>query len=348
MRQHWESCQDVGRSVSSDKINVRTGPLLEEGKVTIKPRSLVIGAATYVPGLRNFTGRKTGGTVSARYCYSVWLRHLCMLHWHGLPTTFGTVAELGPGDSLGVGLAALLSGAQRYVGLDAVRYADSARNLQILEDLIVLFRNRTPIPDQVEFPLVQPPLSSYAFPAELLTSARLEAALNPVRLDTIRAGLADPGTSLRDGGLICYNAPWTMAMIEDATVDLVISQGVLQFVRDLPGVYKGMANWLNPGGIMSHEIAFQSIGITTEWNGHWSCSDALWRLAAGRRRHVTNREPHSTHIALLGKVGCQVITDERIVRHSGIGRPELAPRFRHMTDEDLVTSSALIQAVKLA
>ena len=316
--------------------------------MTIKPRSLVIGAATYVPGLRNFTGRKTGGTVSARYCYSVWLRHLCMLHWHGLPTKFETVAELGPGDSLGVGLAALLSGAERYVGLDAVRYADSARNLQILEDLIELFRNRTPIPDQMEFPLVQPPLSSYAFPAELLTSARMEAALNPVRLDTIRASLADPGTSLRDGGLVCYNAPWTMAMIDDATVDLVISQGVLQFVRDLSGVYKDMAGWLKLGGIMSHEIAFQSIGITTEWNGHWSCSDALWRLAVGRRRHATNREPHSTHIALLGKVGCQVITDERIVRHSGIGRPELAPRFRHMTDEDLVTSSVLIQAVKLA
>jgi len=331
-----------------DKINVRTGPLLEEGKVTIKPRSLVIGAATYVPGLRNFTGRKTGGTVSARYCYSVWLRHLCMLHWHGLPTTFETVAELGPGDSLGVGLAALLSGAKRYVGLDAVQYADSARNLQILEDLIVLFRNRTPIPDQVEFPLVQPPLSSYAFPAELLTSARLEAALNPVRLDTIRASLADPGTSLRDRGLVCYNAPWTMAMIEDATVDLVISQGVLQFVRDLPGVYKGMAGWLRSGGIMSHEIAFQSIGITTEWNGHWSCSDAIWRLAVGRRRHATNREPHSTHIALLQKMGCQVLTDERIVRRSGISRGELAPRFRHLTDEDLTTSSALIQVVKLA
>src|SRR6266851_1784257 len=234
---------------------------LKEDKMTIKLRSLVIGIATYVPGLRNFTGWRTGGTVSARYCYSVWLRHLCMLHWHGLPTTFETVAELGPGDSLGTGLAALLCGAERYVALDAVRYADSARNLQILEELIALFRSRTPIPGHAEFPLVQPPLSSYAFPAELLTSARLETALNPARLDVIRAALANPGTSLRDGGPLCYSAPWTMRMIEDATVDLIISQGVLQFVRDLPGVYKGMVGWLKPNGIMSHEITFQSIGI---------------------------------------------------------------------------------------
>src|SRR5216684_8310540 len=132
-----------------------------DGQMRIKARALAIGAGTYVPGLRNFTGRKTGGSDSPRYCYSVWLRHLSMLHRHGLPTTFETVAELGPGDSLGVGMAALLSGAGRYVALDAVRYADKARNRQILKELIALFRSRTPIPDALEFPLVQPPLAEY-------------------------------------------------------------------------------------------------------------------------------------------------------------------------------------------
>jgi len=315
--------------------------------VTIRPRSLLIGAATYIPGLRNFTGRKTGGTVSARYCYTVWLRHLCMLHRHTLPTTFETVVELGPGDSLGTGLAALLSGAERYVALDAVRYADRARNLQILEELIALFRNRAPIPDQLEFPLVQPPLPSYNFP-DFLTSAHLEAALASARLDRIRAAVTDPGTSLRSGRWICYSAPWTVEVIGNAAVDLVFSQGVLQFVHDLPGTYTGMAGWLKPGGIMSHEIAFQSIGVSTEWNGHWACSDALWKLAAGRRRHASNREPHSTHIALLRKAGFRIVTEERVVRPSGIDRAQLAARFRHMSDEDLTTSSALIQAAKLA
>jgi hypothetical protein len=159
----------------------------------ITARSLAIGAATCMPGLRSFTGRKTGGSGSARYCYSVWLRHLSMLHRHGLPTTFEAVVELGPGDSLGVGSAALLSGAGRYVALDAIPYADSARNHQILDELIVLFQNRTRIPDQVEFPLLQPPLNSYAFPAEFLTATRLELALNPVRLGAIRAGLIRSG-----------------------------------------------------------------------------------------------------------------------------------------------------------
>ena len=78
--------------------------------MSIKVISLVVGMATYIPGLRILTGRRTGGTVSARYCYSVWLRHLSMLYQSALPTTFKTTAELGPGDSLGIGLAALLSG----------------------------------------------------------------------------------------------------------------------------------------------------------------------------------------------------------------------------------------------
>src|SRR5262249_38942339 len=157
----------------------------------------------------------------ARYCYSVCLRHLCMLHWHGLPTTFEAVAELGPGDSLGVGLAMLLCGAGRYIALDAIRYADNASNFPVLEDLIRPFRERAAIPDQTEFPLAQPSLHSYAFPADFLTQARIDAALNPTRIDAIRTAVANPGVSLRDGGRVSYCAPWAAGMIERATVDFV-------------------------------------------------------------------------------------------------------------------------------
>lgn len=315
--------------------------------MTVKTSSLIVGLATYLPGVPHLSARKTGGTVSARYCYTVWLRHLCMLHQHSLPTTFETVVELGPGDSLGTGLAAMLSGAERYVALDVVQYADPARNLQMLEDLIALFRNRTPIPDELEFPLVHPPLPSYAFP-DFLTAAHLDAALTSARLGRMHAALTNPGTSPSDARLICYAAPWTVGTIGNAVVDLVFSQGVLQFVRDLPGTYMGMARWLKPGGVMSHEIPFQSLGITKEWNGHWACSDALWTLATGRRRHANNREPHSTHIALMQRAGCQIVSDERALRRSRISRAQLAPRFHHLTDEDLITSSALMQAVKRA
>ena len=316
--------------------------------MSIRLSSLLVGMATYVPGLRSLTGRKTGGTISARYCYSVWLRHLSMLHGSALPTKFETTVELGPGDSLGIGLAAILSGTERYLAVDAVRYADSSLNLQIFEELIALFRAQAPIPDDAEFPLVQPSLSSHAFPADVLTSARLNAALNPKRLELIRSSISNPATRARADAPVCYIAPWEPGVIPDATVDLVFSQTVLEFPRDLAGIYAEMCRWLKRGGVMSHEIDFKSIGMTTEWNGHWSCSDAVWHLAAGRRRHRLNREPHSTHIALIEKVGCGIVRDERIIRPSGITRAQLAPRFRHLTDEDLITSSSLIQAVKSA
>jgi SAM-dependent methyltransferase len=315
--------------------------------MSIRFRSLIIGMATYVPGVRMLSGRKTGGTISARYCYSVWLRHLSFLYRGGLPTTFRTVAELGPGDSLGTGLAALLCGAERYLALDVIQYASAARNLDVFGELIALFQSRAPIPDQTEFPLVQPSLPSYAFPEEVLPPTRMVNALDPRRLDLIRASLRNPSTNSPVTAPVCYVVPWEPGVIDSGTVDLIISQSMLEYCHDLAGMYAEMSRWLRAGGTMSHEVDFKSFGTTKEWNGHWACSDALWRLVAGRRRHRLNRLPHSAHIGLMEQTGCRVVCDERVIRASDITRQQLAPRFRHLTDDDLVTSSALIQAVKL-
>ncbi len=71
---------------------------------------IVKGAATYISGLYKMRAkRRTGGTDTAAYCYDVWLKHLTLLWANGLRTIPDTIAELGPGDSLGTGLAALLS-----------------------------------------------------------------------------------------------------------------------------------------------------------------------------------------------------------------------------------------------
>jgi SAM-dependent methyltransferase len=313
----------------------------------LKTRSLVIGMATYVPGLQSLTGRRTGGTVSARYCYSVWMRHLMMLRRSGLPTMFESVAELGPGDTLGIGLAALLSGSERYIALDVVNYAEAPANLQVFEELVSLFRDRAPIPDENEFPPVRPVLPSYAFPDDLFTPQRLSIFLNPDRLNAIRAAIESPSPTPSADARVSYVVPWQPGMIEGASVDLVYSQSVLQYPRDLAALYAEMYRWLKPGGIMSHEIDFKSIGLTEDWNGHWTCSDGLWQIAVGRRRWSINRAPHSAHIALIESLGCRVACDERSKRPSAIARPQLAPRFRNLSDEDLTTSSALIQAVKL-
>jgi SAM-dependent methyltransferase len=314
--------------------------------MTVRMRPLLVGTATYLPGLRNLTARRTGGTASARYCYSVWLRHLIMARQRHAGAAFGTVAELGPGDSLGLGLAALLSGAERYCALDVVRYAERTRDIAIFDELVALFRNREPVPDDREFPLVRPLLPSYDFPHDILTDDALAIALNPERLAMIRNALVALDQPNGGNPFLSYFVPWYDAgVVESASVDFILSQAVLEYPHDLVGTYAAMYRWLKPGGMMSHDIDFKSHGLTREWSGHWACSDLVWFLMEGRRRDILNRVPHSTHLDLIRALGCEIVRDQRTASPAA-SRAHLAPRFRHLTDEDLRTSSAFIQAHK--
>ncbi|WP_046867965.1 methyltransferase domain-containing protein [Microvirga massiliensis] len=320
--------------------------------VPITSKAVLVAVATNVPGLQNITTRWTGGggTSSARYCYSVWLRHLSTLHQSGLPTRFGTIVEIGPGDTLGLGIAALLSCADRYIALDSVRYAQVDRNLAVFDELVDLFKDRTAIPDDAEFPVVNPRLSSYAFPTDVLPTDHLSRMLDPKRQaairDTLHDTIKDTGHSSASTGLLSYVAPFEKDSIEDQVADLVISQAVLQLVTDLPGIYREMDRWLKPDGIVSHQIDFKSYGITKEWNGHWACSDWLWQALTNKRRGQPNREPHSAHLSILTSLGYDIACDQRLVSASHLSRSQLAPRFAHLSDTDLTTSGALIQAQK--
>ena len=82
-----------------------------------EPLQIVKGLASKIPGMSRRL--KGGHAPSASYGYDVWMKHLWHLWKNGLRKVPETVVELGPGQSLGVGLAALLSGASGYYGLDS-------------------------------------------------------------------------------------------------------------------------------------------------------------------------------------------------------------------------------------
>src|SRR5215831_2336575 len=121
----------------------------------MKVKELVHGVVTLIPGMNQFRAKGTSGTDSARCCYSVWLRHLVMAFNNGLNFNPSVVAELGPGDSLGIGIAALISGAAKYFAFDVVEHANLERNLRIFDDLVTLFESRADIPGRDEFPEVK-------------------------------------------------------------------------------------------------------------------------------------------------------------------------------------------------
>src|SRR5262249_19235591 len=132
--------------------------------------NIIKGLLTWVPPLNAWRLRRaaTGGSHSPRYCYAVWLRHLRMLDQHGFRAQGANIGELGPGDSIGIGLAALLSGAATYVGLDLVPFSSKADLQRIFDHLLELYCCRENIPNEIEFPSVRPWLDSYAFPDDLI------------------------------------------------------------------------------------------------------------------------------------------------------------------------------------
>lgn len=308
-------------------------------------RALLGGLATFVPGMRYLRPRGTGGTDSAEYCYSVWLRHLVLAHRNGLDCDPRTVVELGPGDSLGVGLAALLSGCEEYYAFDVVRYSSLETNMSIFERLAYLFQERAPIPDHREFPKIKPYLDSYGFPSQVLDDERLQRSLAPSRLDRIRRAILRGS----DNEIVCkYLGPWDDGCsIGISSADMVISQSVLEYVDDLHSVYSAMNSWLKLGGFVSHQVDFGSVGTAVDWNGHWAYSDLMWRLMRGRRPYFPNRQPHSVHLEILREEGFEVVCDLPVKSASRLSVNDLAPRFRAMAEDDLVTSAAFIQAVKL-
>jgi SAM-dependent methyltransferase len=313
----------------------------------IYTKRLVTGLLTFLPGFSRFAGRRTGGTTSARYCYAVWLRHLVKAHQAGVSVPPRSLAELGPGESLGTGIAALLSGAQAYYAFDVLRYADRETNLAVLDQLISLFRARARVPGPDEFPELRPDLDSYEFPRQILTEDRLDESLRPERLAAVEAVVRGDRDVSRDEIVLEYVPNWRDPdEVPEGTLDMVFSQAVLEHVDDLESTYRAMYRWLRQGGVLSHTIDFRSHATARGWNGHWALGDFSWKLVRGRRPFLLNREPHSTHIALLQRFGLEVVVDIRATRPSDVDRDRLAARFRGLLDEDLTTSDAFIQAVK--
>jgi SAM-dependent methyltransferase len=316
---------------------IRAKPSIRRGLQTWKIPPILKGSSTWLPVLNAWRKHRasTGGTDTPRYCYSVWLRHLAILHAYGFKIAGPRVGELGPGDSIGIGLAALLSGATQYVGLDIVPFSANANLEGIFDELVNLYSRREPIPDNDEFPRLRPRLDSFEFPGHLIDLTDFAARAKGIR-DELR-------TILNGSRVIKYQAPWTSPNdIAPASLDLIFSQAVLEHVDNLEETYQAMFAWLKPGGYASHVIDFSAHHLSPFWNGHWAYSDLQWRLVRGRREFLLNRQPLSRHLECAENVGFGILALDLLCGDNGLKRQELSQRFQVLDDDDVQTRGAIL------
>jgi hypothetical protein len=317
-------------------------------------KSLLSGVISCFPGgntwlFRRDIKRNPGvGNSNPRYCYSVWLRHLVLVNkyfsYKGVPNA---VAELGPGESLGTGLAALISGANRYYAFDVVPHVKNKENIKIFSELVRLFEKKEDIPNSKEFPQIHTELDDYGFPSDILSEDVLEPALKTERLAEIKLDLVNEKKYVFKPSYISYVVPWyDTDIIAPDSIDMIFSMSVLEHTDDLKTAYQASYNWLKEGGFMSHEIDFRCHGHSHTWNGHWGYSDFIWRLMRGCRPYFINRKAHSSHINLIKENGFKIIADLQKFDQSGIKRHELAPQFRGFSNDDICTYSAFILSTK--
>lgn len=290
-------------------------------------RSLAKGIGSYVaPALRST--HQVGGTVSARHCYDLFFRH------YGHLTPFlsgrhpGTLVEVGPGSSLGVGLAALLGGIDRYIALDLQDHRDTERDLAILHDLVGLFRERAPFAETTEaghifFPPAAPPSVWENL------APTLERTLHSASIESIEAALLSGDEHLT------FVAPWTdVNVLPPGSADWLMTHSVMEHVDELDATYAAFARWLKPGGFATHLIDFQSHGLASDWNGHWAVSSPTWALMRGRRPYLINRMWRSQHVELMRRNGFEVLTELRHVKADGLSASELRKPFADMPSGD--------------
>ncbi|SFV53152.1 hypothetical protein MNB_SUP05-5-839 [hydrothermal vent metagenome] len=295
----------------------------------------IFGILTFIPGIYNWRAKKlgSGGSYSARYCYSVYLRHMVKAYESSLNTKPKVVAELGPGDSLGIGLMALLLGAEKYYAFDVVKFSDLSKNLVILEELITLLKQQENIPNDEEYPRVVPKLNNYEFPKNVYSDIYLKECLSEERIQKIK-------NSLFNSSMIEYKAPWfDDKNVQKNSVDMIISQAVLEHIDELDGTYKQLYQWLKNDGFMTHCIDFKSHGYAKTWDGHWKISKLRWFLLRGNRPYLINRKPYSIHFKLLKKHNFKFLKEVFI---------EKKPSFnnKRISKADSKISGAFIQVNK--
>jgi len=240
------------------------------------------GLLTYVPGVTFVLNRKkkmsTHSGSIAGFCYSLWLSILRGFEENGIRPKLCSVGEIGTGGSLGVGICALLTGSQKYFALELDQLFDKESNLQLLDELVLLFQNRSKIPDK--FKQLNIKANNLDFPDHLIEPTFLNNDL----VAEIRSDI-DSGFTTQKRISIVKN--WENQ--HSFKLDFIFSRAVMEHVNNPAAVYNAAAKHLKKDLFMFHDIELHSHGLTKEIDGHHKIPEFLWKIMQGRRPFLLNR-----------------------------------------------------------
>ncbi|MCL2051743.1 MAG: class I SAM-dependent methyltransferase [Lachnospiraceae bacterium] len=261
---------------------------------------------------------------------------------NGLSKIPAKVAEFGPGNTIGSGLSAMLCGADELYCLDIFNYANTHQNQLLFDELVKMFMKKMDIPDDVEFPAIKPKLQDYSFPSNILTKEKLVKSLDKERINRIRECIGSLSEK-KYKEKVLYIAPWDSKDAHLTDVDFIFSQAVLEHIDNLEDAYAFFSKAISDNGYMGHQIDFKCHGTATKWNGHWSYSKLLFKLYRGKKPYLINRQPFSVHELAAEKYGFNLVNvTKQYSDEEGIKRRQLKKPFKHITDEDLITSGAYV------
>ena len=317
-----------------------------DNKITTIIKAFAYFALTKLNILKPKTG---GSTDSAKYCYAIWLIHLKKATVEGYKHKNSVISEIGPGNSFGVGLSALLSGVSSYTSLDIFKYKDYSINLKLLDELIIMFQNKEPIPDLEEFPNVKPILNDYSFPNDIITDDILKDSLSPIKLKEIRREIENiiEGNQ-HSNEMLKILIRDTSNKIENSVLnaDLILSQAVLEHVENLEVLFEENFKVLKPGGLASHTIDFKSHGTHKLWDGHWTYGGSYWQAINLGRTSNINRVSFYQLINILKSKGFTILNSDKYFRESNFNDEQFISKYSPIDNEDMKISEAYIIAKK--
>lgn len=281
------------------------------------------GAITHIPFVGNYINsrKRTNSSHSgsdALFCYTLWMKILNFLKKNNYPVQFESIAEIGTGGSLGLGICALLTGTAKYTALEIENNNNPKKNLQLFEEILTLFQANTKVPSSQLFTQINIKVDDFEYYNQIIDQTELNKLMSSDRIDEIKESISSSSSKL-----IEYNYSWEHAPHVQSCFNFVFSRAVMEHVNSPEIVYKNISKVLESGGIMLHDIEFHSHGITKTWYGHNDLNDKIWKIIRGNRNYSINRLNYSEHCNLIKDNRFQIIDEIIICKKTDKNRKEI-------------------------